>query len=267
MNFDPLSQDPPFDREHPPRNLPVQIVSAGALMNGLLLLAQGQGAHPTLIILHGFPGNERNFDLAHHARRAGWHTLIFHYRGAWGSGGVFSYTHVLEDTRAALAFVRARPDVDQTCIALAGHSMGGWAALLTAAADAQIRGTAGFAAWNIGAFVEKLAPEQHEEALRWIANSCAPLRPESPRALFDEAQTHAQAWDLRRLSLGGRSVLLVAGAEDDDTPDVLHHLPLLRAYHDARLTAATLDNADHAFSGQRLELARLLLRWLETLRV
>jgi hypothetical protein len=36
--------------------------------------------------LHGFPGNERNFDVAQALRRAGYAALVFHYRGSWGVG-------------------------------------------------------------------------------------------------------------------------------------------------------------------------------------
>jgi pimeloyl-ACP methyl ester carboxylesterase len=33
-------------------------------MNGQFYLAGGEGPHPTLVLLHGFPGNEQIFDLA-----------------------------------------------------------------------------------------------------------------------------------------------------------------------------------------------------------
>src|SRR5438093_1227206 len=80
--------------------------------------------------LPGFPGYGRNLDLAHAFRRAGWTALVFHYRGAWGSQGEFTFGHVLEDVRSALAFVRsgeARRDLqlDAERVALVGHSMGG----------------------------------------------------------------------------------------------------------------------------------------------
>ena len=60
----------------------------------------------TVILLHGFPGNERNLDLAQAIRRSGWNAVFFHYRGAWGSGGVFSFEqsdHAFSGQRIALA--------------------------------------------------------------------------------------------------------------------------------------------------------------------
>lgn len=61
-------------------------------MSGLIYIASGAGPHPTVILLHGYPGNEKNLDLAQSLRREGWNVLFFHYRGAWGSEGEFSLT-------------------------------------------------------------------------------------------------------------------------------------------------------------------------------
>ena len=53
---------------------------------GVLHLPEGEGPHPVAVLLHGFPGNERNFDLAQSLRRAGYAALVFHYRGSWRRG-------------------------------------------------------------------------------------------------------------------------------------------------------------------------------------
>lgn len=45
----------------------------------------------------------RNFDLAQVLRRAGYASLVFHYRGSRGVGGSWSWGHVLEDTAAVVA--------------------------------------------------------------------------------------------------------------------------------------------------------------------
>src|SRR5580698_9643258 len=124
--------DPAPDSAHPPRSAQVLVPSHGKGMNGLFYLAGGAGPHPTFVLLHGFPGNEQNLDLAQAIRRAGWNVLTMHYRGSWGSPGVFSIAHVLEDADAAVAFVRqpeiaAKYGIDTHRIVLGGHSMGGLA--------------------------------------------------------------------------------------------------------------------------------------------
>jgi len=60
-----------------------------------------------VILLHGFPGNDRNLDLAQALRRDGFNLLFFIYRGARGSEGTYTFTHVIEDVGAAADFLRA----------------------------------------------------------------------------------------------------------------------------------------------------------------
>src|SRR5260370_1033733 len=52
----------------------------GGNINAFLSTAAGAGAHPTVLLLHGFPGSEQNLDLAQAIRRAGWNVLRPHYR-------------------------------------------------------------------------------------------------------------------------------------------------------------------------------------------
>src|SRR5947208_660286 len=121
--------DPPRDAAHPTHNQQLLIPSSGVGLNAVLFEAAGMGPHPTVILMHGLPGNERNLDLAQAIRRCGWDVLTFTYRGAWGSPGDVSISHAMEDTAAALAFARSpeavKLGIDPRHIVLAGLSMGG----------------------------------------------------------------------------------------------------------------------------------------------
>ena len=70
--------------QSPPRIEELTIKSHGMRMPGLAYLAAGNGPHPTVLLLHGYPGNEKNLDVAQALRRLGWNVVFFHYRGAWG---------------------------------------------------------------------------------------------------------------------------------------------------------------------------------------
>ena len=48
----------------PASTLPVRIDSHGQPLIGVLHLPSGPGPHPVVVLLHGFPGYERGFDLA-----------------------------------------------------------------------------------------------------------------------------------------------------------------------------------------------------------
>jgi len=104
---------------------------------GRLFLAAGDGPKPTAIILHGLPGIEQNHDLAHALRDQGWNTVIFHYQGCWGSGGEYAFKTQPDDAIVCLDYLETgiHPQVDTSRLVLIGHSMGGWAAGLTAARD------------------------------------------------------------------------------------------------------------------------------------
>ena len=138
--------DPVRDLKHPARMEVLHIPSGGGMLNGVAYLAAGAGPHPTLLIMHGLPGNEKNLDLAQAVRRAGWNAVTFNYRGSWGSPGRFSFAGNLEDGAAALAYLRdpanaKKLGIDPARIALAGHSMGGWVAAMTAERDPTLMGT------------------------------------------------------------------------------------------------------------------------------
>lgn len=73
----PITTDPPPDKANPAAMQSFQLPSHGALLNAFVYIASGAGPHPTVILLHGFPGNEKNLDLAQSIRRAGWNVLYF----------------------------------------------------------------------------------------------------------------------------------------------------------------------------------------------
>src|ERR1041385_6417565 len=70
-----LQKDLEWSADSPASFIELQIPSAGRLMQGFMLKANGPNPHPTLILLHGFPGNERNLDLAQAVRAHGWNVV------------------------------------------------------------------------------------------------------------------------------------------------------------------------------------------------
>jgi len=74
-----LFRDPPPDLAALAQTLPQAIPSHGVNLNAVLYVAGGSGPHPTVLLLHGLPGNEQNLDCAQTVRRAGWNVLTIHY--------------------------------------------------------------------------------------------------------------------------------------------------------------------------------------------
>jgi hypothetical protein len=106
--------------------------SDGHRLVGVLYLARGDGPKPTALLLHGCPGLEKNLDLAVVLRDRGWNSLVFHYRGCWGSAGRYDLRTIPSDVAAAVGCLAGHPLVDPDRITAVGHSMGGWAAIVAA---------------------------------------------------------------------------------------------------------------------------------------
>jgi uncharacterized protein len=128
---------PPADATHPGSGRGVQFRSHGALLNAQLYQPSGTGPHPSVVLLHGLPGNEQNLDLAQAMRRAGWTVITFHFRGSWGSGGRFSLLNCIEDAKELLLQLQKMGladswGVDPKHLVLMGHSYGGDVAALVA---------------------------------------------------------------------------------------------------------------------------------------
>ena len=125
-------KDIKWETANPAGSTELFIPSAGSKLAGMIYRSNGSQKHPTLILLHGFPGNERNLDLAQVARAKGWNVIYFNYRGAWGSQGKFSFKNCVEDVTNVVAFCNKYQDslkIDTANIVLFGHSMGGWVCL------------------------------------------------------------------------------------------------------------------------------------------
>jgi pimeloyl-ACP methyl ester carboxylesterase len=260
--------DPPEDKANPAAMEAVDITSRGSSMHGIVYLAEGAGPHPTVILLHGFPGNEQNLDLAQSIRRAGWNVLFFHYRGSWGSEGSFSFANSIEDTQTAIAWIRDSQNVkkyrvDAAKIALIGHSMGGFMASAAGAKDKDVIAIGMIAAWNIGADARSIKDVAARK--KSMAEDIHPLAGCTTDSLIAEMIAHKDDWDYNSFApqLKNRPVLVVS--TDDG----------LRAANDSFVEAMKAAGAqhvtaqhfstDHGLNDHRIALQTAVIRWLKGL--
>jgi pimeloyl-ACP methyl ester carboxylesterase len=264
--------DDPVDQKFPAGMETFTIPVADGSMNAVMYTAAGAGPHPTLLLLHGFPGNERNLDLAQAARRAGWNVLTQNYRGSWGSKGAFTFEGAAEDARASLSFLKAPGNVakyriDPARIALLGHSMGGYTAAAAASADPAVIGLFLIDAWDIAADARTLTtPQAVAQASAGFAADVPALQGTSPAALAAELKTHGTTLDLaKRLAEYGDRPLDIVGAERGGGKG---NAALLAGARAAGNTAATGEtwSTDHSFSDKRIALAERLVAWLALLQ-
>lgn len=259
--------DPAKDKAHPADLAAFQIDVAGSKINAVMYVASGDKPHPTMLFLHGFPGNETNVDLMQAVRRAGWNVLRINYRGAWGSGGAFSFAHARTDAEAAVDFLTAPANVakyriDPKRIVVAGHSMGGFmAASASAARPSAVAGTILIDAWDIGgdAYFAKTDPKVLAEEIR---PDTVPLAGTSPQALIAEIGRDRAKLDLLALSrtIAARPVLMI-GAERGIGAVTAKLAQAARQAH-ADTVLEVQYPTDHSFSDSRIALSSEVLRWL-----
>jgi len=272
-----LSTDPPVDKAHPAAIQSFQIPSHGAQLNAIAYLAAGDGPHPVAILLHGFPGNEKNLDLAQAIRRAGWNVVYFDYRGSWGSPGAFTFSNSMEDTLAAIAYVRepgnaAKLRIDAKRIVLIGHSMGGWMAAYGGAHDPAILGTALISGADMGLMGGRAGQEtdpkaaESQLAAALEREDILPLAGCTGESLAKELILHGREYDfLQYAGLFANRPLLLVSSDDGLAPQAEMLAAAVKKGGSTHVTEAHFAT-DHSYSDHRIALEATVLNWLATLQ-
>jgi pimeloyl-ACP methyl ester carboxylesterase len=259
--------DPPVDKAHPAKMTVLHIPSHGVLINGLVYHPPGAEPHPTLLICHGLPGNEKNLDLAQAVRRAGWNAVAFNYRGSWGSPGVFRFAQNLEDADAVLAYLRdpanaSKLGIDTKRIAIAGHSMGGWVVAHTASHDHALIGAVIISAGDMG--VVGQLPVEKVVAL--MADDMESLAGVTAESMAREARERSKEFLMENSADGLVATPLLAITSDDGlAPQTDSLVKAIEAKGGHKVTAMHMAT-DHSYSDHRIALESAVIEWLGGLR-
>lgn len=261
--------DPPPDPTSPATMASPDIVSHEAKLYSVIYIASGAGPHPTVLMLHGFPGNEKNLDLAYSIRRAGWNVLVPFYRGAWGSGGTFSFTHALEDAQASIDFLRDLENdtkfrIDPNRIVLVGHSMGGFVAAYATAHDPKVYGAVLISAANLGPASAGQRANDPEFWQRWNENASR-LVGTTGQQLVHEVDSDPTKWNYMNCAplLKDRPIFVLE-ADDRNTSDNQALVEALRKAGNTKVTEQHM-HTDHPFSDHRIAMQAAIVDWLDSI--
>jgi pimeloyl-ACP methyl ester carboxylesterase len=258
-----IRADPPRDSAHPARMEVLHIPSGGVSLNGVAYLASGASRHPTFVLFHGLPGNEKNLDLAQAVRRAGWNAVTVNYRGSWGSPGAFRFGGNLEDADAVLAFLRDTANartlgIDPRRLVIAGHSMGGWVTALTAARHPELLGAILISAADLGL----VGSMPRDTLTAFMADNMESLAGVTAQSMADDLIGGAAHWRFERAAAGlAQMPLLVLTSDDGLASHTDPFVRRVRALGNTRVTTAH-QPTDHSWSDKRIALQIAVLDWL-----
>jgi dipeptidyl aminopeptidase/acylaminoacyl peptidase len=255
---------------------PIAFDSHGATLHGYFCRAHGEGIHPTIILLHGSPGGNRDvLGLAQAIPRSGWNALVFNYRGFHESEGMASLNHSVEDVFSASDFLKSKEMVtkyrtDTNNIAVAGWSYGGDIALTAAANNPSVKYVISIAAADLSEiarlarkseeFREMFVQEINDRSRKGLVKSHGGK--EQLRELLEDSDKYDLVKHAGKLS--EKSILIIGGWKDQYSTIEGHVLPLIRSLQQegAENTDIVIFDTNHSFEGKETELADAITEWL-----
>jgi len=242
-------------------------------MSGFIYQAAGEAPHPTVLLLHGYPGNEKNLDVAQALRSKGWNVVFFHYRGAWGSEGEFSFLNAEQDVQAVLKYINNNDNanklhIDRNLISIVGHSMGGHMAIAGILDNPSVNCAIAYDGANMGVNGVGIIDDP-ETKIPWkeYSDTLFMLNGWSGEKAQKELRAHSKDLNLvkRVNNINGRPVLLIA-ADSEVIPLKSHIEPLLKALRNTKNSKISykLIKDDHSFNSSRAELIDATLSFLNS---
>jgi dienelactone hydrolase len=256
---------------------PVTFESKGANIHAIFYQASGVEPLPTVILCHGFPGNNTDvLGLGERLMKEGFNALAFNYRGTWGSEGPLTIANSLEDVVSAIRYVKSSLavrefDVDPSSITVIGYSYGGGMALLGSLNDPAVGRVVYIAGGNLSEVGRMM--HQSDDFRRTVLKmvdqgiSDSGFRGSKAEELFAEVFADMDKYDLVKHAeaLSIKDILIIGGWRDQENTIEHHILPLFRALerHGAKEVQIEIFDTDHSFTNVRSQLADRIVSWLK----
>jgi dienelactone hydrolase len=119
----------------------VRFASGNVVLAGTLVLPEGSGRHPAVVLFHGSGPENRNLFMARWFAVQGFAALAYDKRGVGESEGNFRTVPFMElcgDGLAAIQYLKSRKEIDTGHIGVWGLSQGGWLGPLAASRSSDV---------------------------------------------------------------------------------------------------------------------------------
>lgn len=255
-------RDIAWDNSSPASMTELAIPSGKSVVQGFIYKANGGQKHPTLLLLHGYPGNERNLDLAQVVRAHGWNVIYFNYRGSWGSQGQFGFDNCVEDVVNVVRFCKQNADslqIDTSNIALFGHSLGGWVCLKALQRLADVKKGFALSTWDIYGDLKNVTTEQQLIAFTKEAGVDYIVLNTPVKTIFDSVVKNLGYYNLTNdgKALADKQIIMLdEHSFNKEIADALKSSN--KSYFDYQVW-----QRDHPFTNKRVSLMKMVLTFLD----
>ena len=266
-------------------SIPVDITidHDGVLLKGKFYVSEGTGNFHTVILLHGFPGNETDvLGIGSRLSASGINVLTFNYSGTHKSEGKINFENTQKDIQAAFTFIHQNENIhkykiDTTRIILGGYSYGGGMALTYAASHLEIKAVFSVAGNDHGVFMEEY--NRNPEMKKTIDKMFNDLKAQPEKVRFAPGGTPEEIAEMKIIEsnptyhllksvplLAQREILLIGGWDDLGVSIENIILPLYRALknENAKNVRIVAVQDNHSFENSSEELTEIIIEWIKT---
>lgn len=269
--------------EQPTKPIPITFNSEGSKIHGIFYPANINKLAPTLILLHGSPGNDKEpLGLGTKMMQEGINALAFNYRGTWASEGFFSPKNSLQDVNSAAAFLLSPNtinefSIDTTNLFIAGYSYGGNIALMGSLNNPSLKKVISIGGADLSEIARLIKNDESfrkyfENTIEERRLNSEMVRSQSGKAMAEELLSAMDEFDFvkRAKELAQKDILLIGGWLDKQSTLEGHILPLYRALQENKAENIEIEmfNDNHSFKNVREALAKKIISWIkkETLK-
>lgn len=254
----------------------IDLRSNGVKLDAKFYPVNTAGKVPTVILLHGFPGNQSSpLGLAEKLNSAGFNILVFNYQGSYLSEGMFSFDNCIENVGTALNFLsdqgnQQRFNIDTSKIVVCGYSFGGTIAIESGIYNDKIRNIISIANDDHSVSLKKAAADStyREGYMEFIARSFGPEGPfrGDLKAQMELYLQNIDRYDLVKNAekLKNKKVLFIVGWQDKTSFLEINTLPLYRKLQQPGMGNASIRGfeSDHRFGNVADDLASTIIEWI-----
>lgn len=257
-NTEYIYTDIKADEFYPAGQVELEIKSSGSSMYGFAYTANGKGPHPTVVLFHGLPGNERGLDIGQNLRRAGFNVIFFNYRGTWGSKGEFKFQNAFQDAGAVLDYItddenRYKLRVDTNKIVFLGHSMGAGIALISGLQDTRVKGIFAVSVFNPYTLLQGEEAESNLIGLKEYLLSLGMLNC-NPNQFLNDILRDINKYDIEKMIASSKKPVIVIDEHMNNSS--------FTNYNKSKSFEYKIWNTDHAFTTKRIALSKEIVSWI-----